>query len=59
MRHCIAVALIGAALREVLPLLRKLADALDPAGSAVDAWGRRDLTTLTVPAAWCEIEGER
>ena len=48
----------GLALRGLLPLLHRLADALDPAGTATSAWGPRDLTTLTVPAAWCEIEAE-
>jgi hypothetical protein len=40
-RRLLAVELLGAALREALPLLRRLADALDPAGTATEAWGPR------------------
>jgi hypothetical protein len=40
-RRPLAVELAGAALRELLPLLRRIADAMDPAGTATSAWGPR------------------
>jgi len=43
MRRLFVVELFGAALREILPLLRKLADAMDPAGTATSAWGPRSI----------------
>jgi hypothetical protein len=56
-RRPLLVALTGAVLRELLPLLRRIADAMDPC-DCPPAWGPRDLTTLTVPQAWVEIEAE-
>jgi hypothetical protein len=51
-RH-LAVELSGAALRELLPWLARLADWMDPSDTATEAWGPRE---LTVPAAWVEME---
>jgi hypothetical protein len=44
------VQLTGAALRELLPWLRKLADWMDPADTATQAWGPRDV--LYVPESF-------
>ena len=41
-RRPIVVFLAGAALRELLPLLRRLADAMDPSGNTGQAWGPRE-----------------
>jgi len=51
-RRPVVVFLLGAALRELLPLLRRIADAMDPAGTATEAWGPRDI----VPPAWVETD---
>jgi hypothetical protein len=52
-RRPIPVLLAGAALRELLPWLRRLADALDPAGTATQAWGPRPTDVPDyVPDAW-------
>jgi hypothetical protein len=50
-RRPLAVELAGAALRELLPLLRRIADAMDPAGTATSAWGPRQLVPDFVPDA--------
>jgi hypothetical protein len=47
-RRPLAVELVGAALRELLPLLRRIADAMDPAGTATSAWGPRPKPTEPV-----------
>jgi len=58
-RRPLALALFGAVIRELLPLLRKLADALDPAGNVGQAWAPRVVVPDLVPAAWVELEGDR
>jgi len=52
MKRPILLLLAGAVLRELLPHLAKLADALDPADTATSAWGPR----VIVPPAWVEME---
>ena len=53
-RRPLALALFGAVLRELLPLLRRIADALDPAGNVGQAWAPR--VPDAVPSAWVEME---
>lgn len=58
MRRLLFVALTGAVLRELLPVLRKLADWMDPC-DAPNAWeDRRPLPDerVYVPTAWVEME---
>jgi hypothetical protein len=58
-RRLLAVELAGAALRELLPALRRLADAMDPAGTA-PGWTPLPPPVVVVPdrvpAAWLEME---
>ena len=56
-RRPLPVELTGAGLRIARPWLARLADYLDPCGTATQAWGPREL--LTVPAAGVEMEGQR
>jgi len=56
------VLLTGAVLRELLPWLARLADALDPACTATSAWEDRPPLPgqhVIVPPAWVELEGGR
>jgi hypothetical protein len=54
-RRPIAAILLGAGIRDfVMPALRRLADALDPAGNT-PGWTPLPVPT-TVPAAWVEME---
>jgi hypothetical protein len=55
-RRPLAVELAGAALRELLPWLRKLADWMDPIDALVPPV---EPEPLTVPTAWVEMEGQR
>lgn len=43
------IELTGAALRELLPWLARLADAMDPAGNVGQAWGPREVVPDFVP----------
>jgi hypothetical protein len=47
-RH-LAVELSGAALRELLPWLAKLADWMDPSDTATQAWGPREVCPDVIP----------
>jgi len=49
MRRYLPVELLGAALRELLPALRRLADALDPAGNVGQAWTPKPVVPDYVP----------
>jgi len=50
-RRPLALALFGAVLRELLPLLRRIADALDPAGNVGQAWAPREVCPDVIPDA--------
>jgi hypothetical protein len=57
-RRPLAVLLFGAVLRELLPYLARLADALDPGDTATSAWDMRPIPgeRVIVPPAWVEME---